>query len=544
MQRSALRQLPALLRTRWLEALLVAVTCLHLALVVPRTRDFLIDDAFITFRYAQNYAVGHPDFNRHQPREYRVEANTSLLWTVVLVPFEWFGFPLPWAAQILGVACWIGVVALARRLALECLGRGGAIAAFLAANAFPFAFYATSGMDSMAYAFLLLAFADALIHAPVRPGARSRLALAGLALCVVLVRPEGVAVVLASLASAWVVSRRAGRSILAAAGVSALATSLLVSARLALYGQPFPNPFYAKYQGQMSSAWAVAELPGKLVDFLLKLAGLYHRADSPEAPPAIGPWALLGLLAALSFRWWRVRDGDPERERRAMTLLAVGAVASVPAVVFQPDVLWLERFSFPAFAVLLVFLGAALARSSEIPRRAARVPLRAAATAFLLVYAGSNFDRLGYYLDGFEDTWYQTNRHRKLAKVLRRRFPETRLLAFNEMGAVPYYSGFDALDLLGLCDVTVAKLLSTGDYAGVVAYVLSRRPDLVVLACNRLDDPSAPDAFADPVARELVGSPAFQRDYAPAFGFRRAHKDGWIAYRAVEAKRWRVGAGS
>jgi MYXO-CTERM domain-containing protein len=530
------RALACRLRARWLEVLLVAVTAAHLGMIVPRSHAFLIDDAFITFRYAQHYAVGHPDFNRHQPRERWVEANTSLLWTLVLVPFEWLGLPLPAAAQALGVACWIGVVALAGRLATRGLGGGGAFAAFLAANAFPFLFYATSGMDSMAYALLVLAFAGALADAPAREDRRSRRVLAGLALLVVLVRPEGIAVVLASLAAAWLLARRGGRALLATAGVSVAAQSLLVLARLAIYGQPFPNTFYAKYAGQLSSPWAADELFGKLVTFLAKAAGLYRSSDFPEGPPPIGPWALLGLAAAVSFRRWQGREGDRELGRRAAILRATCGVALVPAVLFQPDVLLLERFAFPSYALLLAFLGAALARVRDVPGRAVRAALLGATTALLLLYAFANLGRHGVYLDAFENTWYESNRHRRLAKALRREFPETRLVAFNEMGAVPYYSGFDALDVFGLCDVTVARLLATRDLAGVVVYVLSRRPDLVILTCERLDDHSSLDAFEHPLVRAFLTDPAFLRAYRPVLGFRRAYKEGWIVYQAVRGE--------
>ncbi|MBN1868430.1 hypothetical protein JW916_14190 [Candidatus Sumerlaeota bacterium] len=527
------------LRAKWLEALLVVVTCIHLSLIVPRSWRYLVDDSYITFRYAQNYAVGHFDFNRHQPREYWVEGNTSFLWTLALVPFAWVRFPLPLAAQILGLGCWIGLIALARRLALKRLGRGGAVAAFLVANGFPFIFYSTSGMDSMAYAFLVLAFADALINAPNSRNARSALVLAGLSICVVWVRPEGIAVVLASLAAAWLAARRGARTLLAAAGAAVAAQAGLLALRLTLYGKPFPNTFYAKYGGAMTTSPAESEAWRKIWIYFQKIAGFHQAQFLADAPCVLAPWALLGLVAAvMALSRRRGGGGEDERShdrfRAALTLLSVCLIALVPAVYFQPDILWLERFSFPSFALLLVFLGAGIARLCEVRGRLVRAALLVLSTAFLLIYSYSNFDRGKYFLDRFEDSWFQSNRHRALGELLRREFPETQLLAFSEMGAVPFYSRFEAVDMLGLCDPTTAHFMTTRDYVGIASYVVLRCPDLIVLVCDRIDDPTSAEAFQHPLIRSFIDLPAFQQAYTPAIRFRRAKKDGWIVYRRRE----------
>ena len=57
----------------------VLLVALYIALTL--STSFLCDDAFITFRYAQNLAGGHgPVFNQGE----RVEGYTSYLWMILM----------------------------------------------------------------------------------------------------------------------------------------------------------------------------------------------------------------------------------------------------------------------------------------------------------------------------------------------------------------------------------------------------------------------------------------------------------------------------
>lgn len=70
----------------------------------------LVDDAYISFRYAENLAAGHGlVFN---PGE-RVEGWTSFLWVVILGLLSLVGLPLPRAAAALGSACGVATILLA-----------------------------------------------------------------------------------------------------------------------------------------------------------------------------------------------------------------------------------------------------------------------------------------------------------------------------------------------------------------------------------------------------------------------------------------------
>lgn len=95
--RSVLRVFPALL------------VLIHCALMKP----YIIDDAYITYTCARNWARGFgPVF---VPGE-RVEATSSMLWTLLLTPFELIGVGSPLGSKLLGALCAAWIVLSAPRL--------------------------------------------------------------------------------------------------------------------------------------------------------------------------------------------------------------------------------------------------------------------------------------------------------------------------------------------------------------------------------------------------------------------------------------------
>ena len=123
-------------------------------IVLAFSRTKLIDDAYISFRYAHNLVQGHGlVFNRG---EY-VEGFTNLLWTLLMVVPELLGIPVDLAAFWLG----IGFAALALRDVAQLTGLlrvsgGGTVAAVLALALFPsFWRAAANGLETGLLAFLL-----------------------------------------------------------------------------------------------------------------------------------------------------------------------------------------------------------------------------------------------------------------------------------------------------------------------------------------------------------------------------------------------------
>src|SRR3954453_11205359 len=94
-------------RLRLAGAAPLLILCLAPLALLAFSRILLIDDAYITYRYAYNLAAGHGlVFN---PGE-RVEGSTSLLWPLVLAPPIGLGWPIHRWAPALGLV--LGLLAL------------------------------------------------------------------------------------------------------------------------------------------------------------------------------------------------------------------------------------------------------------------------------------------------------------------------------------------------------------------------------------------------------------------------------------------------
>ena len=132
-----------------LSATLIIAVLLLLAQVWA-FRGFKVDDAYITFRYVQQWTRGHGlVYNLGQ----RVEGYSNYLWIMLLAPFDCLGVDLMLAAKGLGVLLSLSTMVLTlqfgRRVSL--LG----IAPLLLAASGPFAVWAVGGLETPLFTFLL-----------------------------------------------------------------------------------------------------------------------------------------------------------------------------------------------------------------------------------------------------------------------------------------------------------------------------------------------------------------------------------------------------
>ena len=193
-----------------------------------------LDDVFIHFQFARRFAEGAPFRYTGDPVS---SGATSVVWPLLLAPF-WKagarGLSLVWVAWAFGTVAHAGVAVETGRLAKRLAGGTGAIAAGAMCLAFgPFAWFAWSGMETMALAWILVRtarIASQVLDDPVglraffvrraQPFAQ----LAALGLVAPFVRPEGA---LASVFAALAIfvrarGRRRAWGAVALAGVPAL----------------------------------------------------------------------------------------------------------------------------------------------------------------------------------------------------------------------------------------------------------------------------------------------------------------------------------
>lgn len=119
--------------------------------------SWTVDDAYITYRYAENLAAGHGAvFN---PGE-RVEGYTNFLWMLLLAGFHAGGIDTEPASKVLGALCGAGTVLLtlllARRLSGDRWTLATLAAPVLLASTPTFAAWTVAGLETPLFTLLLL----------------------------------------------------------------------------------------------------------------------------------------------------------------------------------------------------------------------------------------------------------------------------------------------------------------------------------------------------------------------------------------------------
>ena len=222
------------LRARWAQGflfLIPAIFCWGLARHEPA---LLIDDAYITFRYAENLARGlGPVFN---PGE-RVLGTTAPLWAGILAGARLLGFAIPSAALVLGqiftaVTCGLLAWILFRHVAAPLAVLAGLVLALHP----DVIFFANSGMET--------GLSMALVLGSLGTALRRRFLAAGvLSGAAFLVRPDGALLLLLGGVLALLQGRKSLVRFAIAAAVLVLPWIIFA---MIFYGSPIPQSIAAK----------------------------------------------------------------------------------------------------------------------------------------------------------------------------------------------------------------------------------------------------------------------------------------------------------
>jgi hypothetical protein len=408
------------------------------------------DDAYISYRYAQN--LGRGEGLVFNPGE-RVEGYSNLLYVLLLAPATRVAgpdaiYPISVGLNLLFAA---GAWALFSRLAGRRLAPPRAALASLLFGLCPVLWlWTASGMETPL--FLLLQIAIWLLVDRAAQGEAVRPAgLAALVVLSVLARADGFIVPAMAVIYLLVVGRR--REAFAAGAALGAMLAVLVGWRLSYYGYALPNTYYAKVSGpggerllqgtlQLLSIALNAGLLPHLAALLLAAVACVRRSVAGPSPYPRVPFEVVLGLAWLAY--WIYVGGDVFAERMLLVLFPIGV-----RLLLDPTL-----FPLPGRATMTVVAGTALFQL--IP---------------LLVDT-----RFGYSIDRY-DRWVLVGKH-----LAQKRY-SGRLLAVDAAGKVPFYSGLRAVDMLGLNDEHIAHMpahyFEAGHNKYDPDYVLSRRPGLI-----------------------------------------------------------------
>ncbi|UCG51318.1 MAG: hypothetical protein JSW58_14150, partial [Candidatus Latescibacterota bacterium] len=286
--------------------------------------DFVPDDSYISYRYAENLANGHG--LRFNTEEQPVEGYSNLLWILLCAVFYLAGFDLPTAMPTVGVLLGVLNVTLLwilfRRRDLPPLQM--LFPLLILASSGPFIMYEISGMEMPLFSLLLLCLILRLDRVFTAARLIDYLLVAFVCVLLSLCRPEGiVSFPVTAVAVIWLKKRGEtgcgdGRvvrnmSISFAAFVAIIAVYHVW--RVGYFGEWLPTPLLSKGGGGKSVLYAWGE---NLHYYFLK--------QSDYFPPVGYYYAALIILAITGLRFSRSEAAHRKSEVVTIVLVITYAV--------------------------------------------------------------------------------------------------------------------------------------------------------------------------------------------------------------------------
>lgn len=431
---------PVSRRELWLlGAILLAFCLLAATLALPAE-----EDAFIYYRYAWNWAHGQGlVFNAGDP----VEGFSGPLWMGILALVAGAGFDLPRAATLLGLLCGLAALAatwtLGRAAGLKPSGRLAALACV--ALSYPFIVWSRSGLETPLYSLAIVVTAAAYLAAeyPLDPEADRRwprriAALTPIFVC--LGRPEGAMLVVVMAADRLIARDRKGA--IRYGAPAAIGYGGYLVWRFLTFHSLVPNTSVKLYP------LLIERSGGQFLDYVLLLGAL------PLLLPVL---ALLGR-----------RGTGPERRRLGFLAAVVCLVSFLFNFLAGGDYRPGFRYFIPTLPVLMV----AVWYAAGLLRPLSSLPARALLLALLLSGSALRFAANPPHLQGWRQEVYEkwrdpatdtSNWGIRIARWMEGNVPEHSVVAFGQMGRIPYYlvhDGHDVrfVDTLGLVDREVARI--------------------------------------------------------------------------------------
>jgi hypothetical protein len=434
--------------------------------------NFVPDDSYISFRYAENLADGHG--LRFNTNEQPVEGFSNLMWILVCALIYKAGLNLPSAMPVVGIL--LGLVSitllwlLLRRRELPPLQM--LFPLLILASSGPFVLYQVSGMEMPLFAALLLLMLFWLdrVFAGEKPVYYVLAALTGvlLALC----RPEGVLVWPILVVFLFLSGRKTDnpqkpnattlKNVLISLSVFVIVMVVYHAWRINYFGEWLPTPFLSKGGGGKSLLFAWVE---NFNYYFVKQLRYY--------PPVGYYFVALLVLAIAGGRSSKSASALRRTETAAIVLVVVFSLAYFNFRDWMPGM----RYN-AAFVGVMLLPAAHLATGLFEKTSNKRMIWMIGLTAVVL-----NFGVLAQ-LRMIADRTEKSNQlcTIPLGKWLKNVVPPGSSIAVSDVGAIPYYSELYAIDFHpeSLTDLYIAKNGFSVDY------IRERDPDVVIFPAQSI----------------------------------------------------------
>lgn len=438
---------------------------------------YTVDDAYISFRYSENLVDGKGlVFNEGE----QVEGFSNFLWVLVCtIPFIQ-GFDVVVFSKAVGVMLSLLNLVILYKLSSKFTDKPW-IPVLLLSLTPSFALWAVGGLETQLFIMFLLLSVNLLFENREIPAAISFVLLS-------MTRHEGAVIATVTLVYWFIFKKRYYKFALLFFSSYAVFTVW----RWLYFGYLFPNTFYRKlvpsivYGGAQNAATAVGS---GTTDILIRFFGVFGPLLNFLV--YISPFILFGICSLFLER----TEKDTERKY----LVTISILIIFALTMFG---LWMPGFRLylPAIPFIYIVSEPILSKISLGQKKRSKKLASTMLLVFIFLLPTTVFP----YLYS-ETTTYSTGlnqAHINLGKWLNLNVPESSVIALEDIGAIPFYSGLYTVDMVGLADEHIAHNGFSTDY------LFSKNPDIVVLI-------SRDDEVFDPMTTKseaVYNSPEFQ-DY-------------------------------
>jgi arabinofuranosyltransferase len=450
-----------------------------------------IDDAFISYRYAQHLARGSGlVWNIGQEP---TEGYTNFLFVILLAAGIRLGIdPLTGSLVLNG----FGIIAVAVSIYLLtkmpeffiqsipwriAVTTATTCSSLLLVNAF-------SGLETGFWAGLLLAggFCARQFHSS--HSVRDISAFTIVLFFASLTRPETIVLFAAWVAILFFFTHEYKKLTLAV-GAYALAGTVYLAWKYSYFGYLLPNPFYVKAASSLGASGGISYVAS------------YVRDN----------WPLLIILPTLGFL-------SRKRLSKSTMLLSPPLLLLVIYLFFDPLMGGNYRFLVPAHLVMMALAYILIAIMMDRNRMPLIRKLNLAIVFLLLLVPDIMFPIRALAYPSWNGLFLSEEQVGKTIRTIPEH--EKIVIALGDTGVLPYYSEARVLDLVGLNDNQIARRARANGPTWVIEYALSANPDLVGFYSNV-------DGTIFDEGHGVIGSsysklfcdPVFQRQYRYVGGF-------------------------
>jgi arabinofuranosyltransferase len=459
---------------------------------------YTVDDAYISYRYSENFADGHGLVFNHGEK---VEGYSNFLWVLILGLLKKGSVDVILASKVLGLLSLL-VVLIAYYLIVHAFTGESLFAAaslWLLVTNFGLVFFSVTGMETGFYTAFIL-WGGYLFY---RNESHLTIGLSLIAVVVALTRPEGILFFPALVFFDLIKNKRFSGRLLAGTGVFSGLYALFLFWRYSYYGAFLPNTYYAKL---------LKVSPG-FSQIIYGFDDIYRFIASTGGP------LLLGIIVIVLFK--------KEIREKVYALFPILAVILVFQIYSSGD--WMDSYRFlvpmlPAYLVIGLFGLWWLLNKIRIKRTHFLFLVVIAFIGLFNIEESANFylqrDKYPNFVMTSEDLI-------PAAKWVGEYYPSDYTIVCGRIGALPYYSRLNLIDTVwGLTDEYVAHSKHRGEWTIETeeAYLHERNPELVMMSTPR-----------DSCLKETIQ--AGRRIYKLVRHFRQGSEQWWVLYERGDLKK-------